>query len=214
VRDPGTCVEAHNTISIRNPHASLADCVPTEFAPPNPGLLGLWTLARRTSGAYFDPAIVPLFFGNLPTDLASQVPNLGAPAQAAAVGTVTRPFGPFGRGFNVYDVALREIRELAGRDVFARSWLAVSKRGDDAAPFPGETFRRWWGDFYERDKLVKGKTRLRGHRVDFSDIGCAVLNASGEWDCTVPPLRPGLRLIAPAARTRSTCSAFRDTWAC
>jgi polyhydroxyalkanoate synthase len=160
---------------------------PTEFAPPNPGLLGLWTLASRTSGAYFDPAMVPLFLGNLPTDLASQVINLGASAQATAVGTVARPFGPFGRGFSVYDVALREIRELARRDVSVRSWLTVSKWIDAAAPFPGETFRRWWGDFYQRDKLIKGKMSLRGHRLDISNIGCAVLNVSGEWDCTVAP---------------------------
>jgi polyhydroxyalkanoate synthase subunit PhaC len=130
---------------------------------------------------------VPLFLGNLPTDLASQVINLGASAQATAVGTVARPFGSFGRGFSVYDVALREIRELARRDVSVRSWLVVSKWVDDAAPFPDETFRRWWGDFYQRDKLIKGKMSLREHRLDMSNIGCAVLNVSGEWDCTVPP---------------------------
>lgn len=160
---------------------------PTEFAPLNPGLLGLWTLASRTSGAYFDPAIVPMFFGNLPTDLASQIINLATSLQAAAVSTTVRPFGPFSRGFSVYDVALREIRELAERDVSVRSWLAVSKWVDDAAPFPGETFRRWVGDFYQRDKLIKGKMKLRGHRVDLSNIRCAVLNVSGEWDYTVPP---------------------------
>ncbi|MDQ3302187.1 MAG: alpha/beta fold hydrolase [Actinomycetota bacterium] len=160
---------------------------PTEFAPPNPGPLGMWTLATRTSGAYFDPAIVPQFFGNLPTDLASQVINLGATAQAAALGTAARPFGPFVRGFNVYDAALREIRELAERDASVRSWLAVSKWVDDAAPFPGEVFSKWVGDFYQRDKVVKGQLQLRGHRVDLSNIGCAVLNVSGKWDATVPP---------------------------
>jgi len=46
---------------------------PTEFAPRNPGALGLWTLASRSSGAYFDLAMVPTIFGNLPTDLASQI---------------------------------------------------------------------------------------------------------------------------------------------
>jgi len=157
---------------------------PTEFAPRNPGLLGLWTKAIRGSGAFFDPAMVPRLMGNLPTDLASQVIESAASTQAATVGTAARPFG---RRFGIYNEALRGIRELAERDVAARSWLGVSKWVDDAAPFPGEIFRRWVGDFYQRDKLVKGDVELRGRRVDLSNIRCAVLNVSGKWDYTVPP---------------------------
>jgi poly[(R)-3-hydroxyalkanoate] polymerase subunit PhaC len=157
---------------------------PTEFAPLNPGPLGLWTLASRTSGMYFDPAMVPRFMGNLPTSLASQVINSASSLQGTAVSMGARPLG---RRLSIYDTALRAVREWAERDVSVRSWLAVSKWVDDAAPFPGETFRRWWGDFYQRDKLVKGKMELRGHSVDLSNIGCAVLNVSGKWDCTVPP---------------------------
>ncbi len=79
------------------------------------------------------------------------------------------------------------MREWAERDVSVRSWLGVSKWVDDAAPFPGEIFRRWVGDFYQRDKLIKGEVELREHRVDLSNIRCAVLNVSGKWDFTVPP---------------------------
>src|SRR5215210_770672 len=157
---------------------------PTEFAPLNPGLLGLWTLASRSSGAYFDPAIVPRFFGNLPTDLASQVINSASSLQGTAVSMVARPLD---RRLSIYDTALQAVREWAKRDVSVRSWLAVGKWVDDAAPFPGEIFRRWVGDFYQRDKLIKGKMKLQGHRVDISNIRCAVLNVSGKWDCTVPP---------------------------
>jgi polyhydroxyalkanoate synthase subunit PhaC len=156
---------------------------PTEFAPLNPGLLGLWTLASRTSSMYFDPAIVPRYFGNLPTSLASQVINSASSLQGTAVSMGARPFG---RRLSTYDEALRAVREWAERDVSVRSWLAVSKWVDDAAPFPGETFRRWWGDLYQRDKLIKGTMKLHGHRVDISNIRCAVLNVSGKWDCTVP----------------------------
>jgi polyhydroxyalkanoate synthase len=168
------------------PDESLKNLVllsaPTEFAPKNPGPLGLWTLVISNSGAYFDPSIVPGFLGNLPTDLASEVINTGASVQAAAVGTTARPLS-----FGVYDEALREMREWAERDVSVRSWLGVSKWVDDAAPFPGEIFRRWVGDFYQRDKLVKGEMELRGHKVDLSNIRCAVLNVSGKWDFTVAP---------------------------
>jgi polyhydroxyalkanoate synthase len=147
---------------------------PTEFAPRNPGPLGLWTLASRNGGPFFDPAIVPRLFGNLPTDLASQLINSAASLQAAAVGMGVRPFS-----FGVYDAALQAVGEWAERDVTVRSWLAVSKWVDDAAPFPGETFRRWVSDFYQGNKLVKGSVMLRGSRVDLSNIRCAVLNVSG-----------------------------------
>ena len=79
------------------------------------------------------------------------------------------------------------MREWAERDVSVRSWLGVSKWVDDAAPFPGEIFRRWVGDFYQRDLLVKGRVELRGSTVDLSRIRCAVLNVSGKWDYVVPP---------------------------
>jgi polyhydroxyalkanoate synthase len=157
---------------------------PTEFAPRNPGPLGLWTLASRNGGAFFNPAMVPQFMGNLPTDLVSRLINSATSLQATAVSMAVRPFG---RGLSVYDPALREVQERAERDVSVRSWLAVSKWVDDAAPFPGEAFRRWVGNFYQRDKLVKGKIKLRGSRVDLSDIRCAVLNISGKWDYVVPP---------------------------
>src|SRR5918994_7576330 len=87
---------------------------PTEFAPRNPGPLGLWTLASRNGGPFFDPAMVPRFFGNLPTDLASQLINSVASLQATAVSMAARPLG---RGLSVYDPALREVREWAERDV-------------------------------------------------------------------------------------------------
>jgi polyhydroxyalkanoate synthase subunit PhaC len=157
---------------------------PTEFAPRNPGPLGLWTFVSRNGAAFFDPAIVPQFLGNLPTDLASKLINSAASLQSTAVSMAARPFG---HAFSVYDAALREVREWAKRDVSVRSWLAVSKWVDDAAPFPGETFRRWVAAFYQRDELVKGKMELRGHEVDLSNIRCAVLNVSGKWDYVVPP---------------------------
>jgi polyhydroxyalkanoate synthase len=157
---------------------------PTEFAPRNPGLLGLWTFASRNGAAFFDPATVPHFLGNLPTDLASQLINSAASLQATAISMAARPFG---QAFSVYEAALREVREWAERDVSVRSWLGVSKWVDDAAPFPGETFRRWVGDLYQRDKLVKGEMELRGHKVDLSNIRCAVLNVSGKGDYVVPP---------------------------
>jgi polyhydroxyalkanoate synthase subunit PhaC len=174
---------------------------PTEFVPRDPGLLGLWTLASRYGGTFFDPAVVPRFFGNLPTDFASSLINASASLQAAAVGTTARA-GSFG----LYDAALREIRAQAGRDVSLRSWLAVSKWVDDAAPFPGETFRRWVQDFYQRDKLVKGQVELRGRRVDLSNIRCSVLNVSGKWDYVVPTSQTEATTILASTQDKESVS--------
>src|ERR1035437_5007033 len=99
---------------------------------------------------------------------------------ATAGRSLTRLFG------GAYDAILRKAQGLATREVSMRSWLAVCKWVDDAAPFPGETFRRWVKDFYQRDQLVKGRVELRGNRVDLSNITCAVLNVSGKWDYVVP----------------------------
>jgi polyhydroxyalkanoate synthase len=171
---------------------------PTEFAPRNPGPLGLWTHASRNGGTFFDPAVVPLFFGNLPTDLASSFINTAASLQATGVGMAARSVA-----FGLYDAALREVRALAGRDVSLRSWLAVSKWVDDAAPFPGETFSRWVRDFYQRDRLVKGQVELAGAGWTSRTSGapCSTSWASGTtWS---RPPRPKPRPSSPAAGTRS-----------
>lgn len=170
---------------------------PVEFAPRNPGMLGLWTYMSRTSGAYFEPAMVPFFMGNLPTDLASKVITSASSFQAGALGAGVRPFG---QRLGVYDMGLKELQKLAERDVAVRSWLAVSKWVDDAAPFPGEVFRRWVKDFYQGDKLVRGKVSLRGRSVDLENIQCSVLNVSGMWD-----------YVVPAAQTKATTKLAGST---
>jgi pimeloyl-ACP methyl ester carboxylesterase len=184
---------------------------PTEFAPRNPGALGLWTLASRSSGAYFDPAMVPKIFANLPTGLASQIINSMSSLQATAVGTAARPFG---RGFGVYDAALGAMRDLAEQDVSMRSWLAVSKWVDDAAPFPGEVFRRWVTDFYQRDRLVKGRSSCAGGGwiSRTSSARCSTSRASATTSCRAPRPRP--RPPTLAVWTRSQCLWTPDTWAC
>jgi hypothetical protein len=60
--------------------------------PKKPGGHGVWTIASRSSGVYFDPAMVSKIFGNLPTDLASQMINSIASQQATVVGLAARPF--------------------------------------------------------------------------------------------------------------------------
>jgi polyhydroxyalkanoate synthase len=66
------------------------------------------------------------------------------------------------------------------------TWLAVCKWVDDGTPFPGEAFRQWIRDFYQKNKLSKGEIELRGQRVDLSNIACPLLNIAGSKDFICP----------------------------
>ncbi len=158
---------------------------PTDFAPRNPGPLGMWTLASSNSQMIFEPRLVPQVLGNLPTELASNVIGSASSLQATALRTFATWPALFG-GPRLYDSALEQTQEWSDRDLRVRSWLAVCKWVDDAASFPGEAFQRWIKDFYQRNKLVKGKVELGGRRVDLSNIRCPTLNVSGDKDYSVP----------------------------
>src|ERR1035437_2036818 len=172
---------------------------PTEFAPRDPGPFGLWTRATRNSGTFFDPAVVPRFLGNLPTDSASEMIQLAAALQATAVSNAVRPFG------GAYDAILRKAQGLATREVSMRSWLAVCKWVDDAAPFPGETFRRWVRTSTSvtsssRDGLSCAAT---GWTCPTSRAPCSTSRANGTTSCPPPRPRPRRRWRRAQTRNRS-----------
>jgi polyhydroxyalkanoate synthase subunit PhaC len=79
---------------------------PTDFAPRNPKPLGRWAYMSRTSGAYFDPAVVPTFLGNLRTVLAARFTNMVATRQATVFGAAVRFFGFLDDNFGFYNAAL------------------------------------------------------------------------------------------------------------
>jgi polyhydroxyalkanoate synthase subunit PhaC len=154
-----------------SPGASPANLVllttPTDFAPDDPGLLGLWTYWSRQG--YFDPDLLVGPSGNVPADEAHRFVE----------GVAGAPLGGYlGAAANPWDILAR------GRPT--KSFLAVSKWVDDGVPFPGAAFRQWVRDFYQQNKLVKGELELRGHRVDMSEIKCSVLNIAGRKDYICP----------------------------
>lgn len=146
---------------------------PTDFAPEDPGLLGLWTLFSRNSEAFFDPDLLAEAFGNIPEEL---------PERLIGVGTfATRPLA------DQYAAWFRATLRGFMPEVAVESWLAVSRWVDDGTPFPGEAFRQWIRSFYQRNKLVKGEIRLRGRRVDLSNVTASLLNIAGAKDIICPP---------------------------
>src|SRR5918994_1297282 len=145
---------------------------PTDFAPEDPGLLGLWTLFSRSSEAFFDPDLLVEAFGNIPEDLLERLLGTGTSAAKPLAGRYATWFCATLRGF---------LPEVA-----VDSWLGVSRWVDDGTPFPGEAFRQWIRDFYQHNKLVKGEIWLRGRRVDLSNVRASLLNIAGAKDIICP----------------------------
>ncbi len=145
---------------------------PVDFAPEDAGLLGLWTLFSRNSEAFFDPDLLVETFGNIPEDLIERL-----------IGAGTSTAKPLADRYAAWFCAtLRRFLPETSVD----SWLAVSRWVDDGTPFPGEAFRQWVRDFYQHNRLVKGEIRLRGRRVDLSNVTASLLNIAGAKDIICP----------------------------
>ena len=145
---------------------------PVDFAPEDPGLLGLWTLFSRNSEAFFDPDLLVKTFGNVPEDLPERLIGAGT--------SVARPLA------DRYSAWFRAALRAFMPETSVESWLAVSRWVDDGTPFPGEAFRQWIRDFYQQNRLIEGTIRLRGRRVDLSNVTVSLLNVAGAKDAICP----------------------------
>ncbi|MGE5417950.1 MAG: alpha/beta fold hydrolase [Acidobacteriota bacterium] len=68
----------------------------------------------------------------------------------------------------------------------AYPWLAFYKWKRDGIHFPGEAFQQWVRDFYQSNKLIANKIKLRGKKVKLSDINANLLVLAGANDNIVP----------------------------
>ncbi len=144
---------------------------PTDFAPDDPGIFGLWTLWSRNSENYFDPDLMTEAFGNIPEDFLKRLNETWS--------SVLEPLPHLAGSY------LKMWQRTMPQSSMA-AWLAVSKWVDDGTPFPGEAFRQWIREFYQQNKLPKGEIELRGHRVDLSHITVPLLNIAGSKDFICP----------------------------
>ncbi len=156
---------------------------PVDFAPEDPGPLGLWTLWSRNTGYLFDPDLLAGVPGNVRPDLPGRL-----------AGVATSLFEPLAT------YAYANAPSLSRRDGRLETFLAVCRWVDDGVPFPGEAFRRWIKDFYQENRLARGELELRGRRVDLSNLTCPVLNVAGAKDFICPPSQaePTMDLVGSA----------------
>ena len=137
---------------------------PTSFPESKMGLYNLFT-----SDKYMNPELLADAFGNIPGDL---------------VDTGNRMLRPVTNYVGTYVNMWERIFE----DKPMETWLAMNKWVNDGPPFPGQAFKTWIRDFYQGDKLAKGEIKLRGRRVDLSNIKVPLISIAGKKNhiCTVP----------------------------
>ena len=132
-----------------------------------------------TSQKYLNPDLMADAFGNIPGEM---------------VDTGNRMLKPVTNYVGTYVNMWERIFE----DKPMETWLAMNKWVNDGPPFPGAAFKTWIKDFYQQDKLVKGEIRLRGRRVDLSNIKAPLLNIAGKKDhiCLLPQAEATMDLVS------------------
>ena len=70
---------------------------------------------------------------------------------------------------------------------FVENFVRMEKWIFDSPDVPGETFRQFVQDCYQKNLLIQNKMRLGGRRVDLKKITMPLLNFYGQYDHLVPP---------------------------
>ena len=70
---------------------------------------------------------------------------------------------------------------------FVENFIRMEKWIFDSPDLPGETFRQFIKDFYQKNLLIQSKLEIGGQRVDLKNITMPLLNFYGKFDHLVPP---------------------------
>ena len=70
---------------------------------------------------------------------------------------------------------------------FVENFVRMEKWIFDSPDVPGETFRQFIGDCYQKNLLIQSKMEVGGKRVDLKKITMPLLNYYGKYDHLVPP---------------------------
>jgi len=78
------------------------------------------------------------------------------------------------------------IENMANRN-FVENFVRMEKWIFDSPDVPGETFRQFVRDCYQKNLLIQNKMEVGGKRVDLKKITMPLLNYYGKYDHLVPP---------------------------
>jgi polyhydroxyalkanoate synthase len=96
---------------------------------------------------------------------------------------------------------------LAGKDPRG-SYQPMAKWVGDNPPFPARAYREWITWMYKENRLVNGRLRLRGKRVDLGEIEQSLLVVTAGADHIAPP--PGTRPLIDLAGSEDITHFDRD----
>ncbi|WP_203361970.1 class III poly(R)-hydroxyalkanoic acid synthase subunit PhaC [Bacillus sp. REN10] len=95
------------------------------------------------------------------------------------------------------------LADRADNEDFVKSWSLMQKWVHDGIPFPGEAFRQWIGDFYQKNKLIKDELVIRGQQVQLSHITANILNIAAQRDHIAAPeqVKPLMQKVSSQDKT-------------
>ncbi len=77
--------------------------------------------------------------------------------------------------------------ENAADKKFVENFIRMEKWIFDSPDLPGETFREFIRDCYQKNLLIQSKMKVGGKRVDLKKVTMPLLNIYGKYDHLVPP---------------------------
>ncbi len=77
--------------------------------------------------------------------------------------------------------------ESMDNKAFVENFIRMEKWIFDSPDVPGETFRQFVKDCYQKNLLIQSKMEVGGRRVDLKNITMPLLNFYGKYDHLVPP---------------------------
>jgi len=77
--------------------------------------------------------------------------------------------------------------ENVDNKTFVENFVRMEKWIFDSPDVPGETFRQFIQDCYQKNLLIQSKMELGGRRVDLKKITMPLINFYGQYDHLVPP---------------------------
>lgn len=137
-------------------------------------------LRTQTDPRWFDPGAVGEA-GNVPS----------AMMQGGFI--ALRPTLPIAKWVALFDRA----HDPAARMAFQ----ALEAWAGDNVAFPGAAYATYVRELYQENRLVKGEHRVRGRRVDLTEIACPLLTVVTDRDTICPP---------PAAKALNDLASSKD----
>jgi polyhydroxyalkanoate synthase subunit PhaC len=92
---------------------------------------------------------------------------------------------------------------------FVENFIRMEKWIFDSPDVPGETFRQFVKDCYQKNLLIQNRMEVGGRVVDLKQITMPLLNFYGKFDHLVPP--EACRLLTGAVGSRDTEDICLDT---